>query len=314
MNGPESPPSRPAPSPATSPAPVDRRTHRPLSAILLVVAAVSCFGVLDTTTKTVVAAVPVLMAVWVRYVIQALLSTALLWPAQGRALWHTHRPWMHALRGCLLLGSSLFAFASLKFIPVGEFTAIVMITPLVITLIANRFMHEQVSAWRWFFVFGGFAGALLIIRPGGEGFSAAWLLPVVVVVFNSGFQLLTSVLARTENPSTTHFYTGWVGTAIATLALPFVWTAVDDPTLWLRMLLMGVMGALGHFCLTIAYTRAPAAMLTPYLYGQIGTAMLTGWLVLGHVPDRWGVAGMLVIAVCGGASGWLNARATRRAN
>jgi drug/metabolite transporter (DMT)-like permease len=240
------------------------------------------------------------------------LSTLILWPAQGRALWHTQRPWLHVARGLLLFCSSLFAFASLRFVPVGEFTAIVMITPLVITLIANRFMNEAVSGWRWFFVCGGFVGALMIVRPGGEGFSLAWLLPVVVVFFNSGFQLLTSVLARTENPSTTHFFTGWVGTAVATLALPFAWTNIDDPSLWLRMLLMGFMGALGHFCLTIAYTRAPAATLTPYLYGQIGTAMLMGWLVLGHVPDQWGVAGMLVIAVCGGASAWLSARALRR--
>lgn len=298
--------------PLPQPNPLDRRTDRPLSAIGLVLLAMCCFGVLDTTTKTVVSVVPLLMAVWVRYVIQAVLSTLLLFPAQGRALWRTHDFKRQTLRGALLLTSSLFAFASLRFIPVGEFTAIVMVTPLVITLVASRWMNEIVSPLRWMFVSGGFVGALLIIRPGGTDFHWSWLLPLVVVASNTWFQLLTSSLARTENPSTTHFYTGWVGTGLATLSLPFVWISIDDPSLWLRMLLMGCAGAIGHYCLTIAYTRAPAATLTPYLYGQIGSAMLLGWLVLNHVPDQWSIAGMVIIAVCGGSGAWLSARESRR--
>jgi len=287
---------------------IDRRTHQPLSAIGLVLFAACCFGVLDTTTKTVVGAVPILMAIWARYAIQALISTAILWPAQGRALWRTQHPGLHALRGVLLLCSSLFAFFSLRYVPVGEFAAIVMITPLVMTLVANRYMNEHVSPLRWVLVVGGFIGVVMIIQPGGASFTWAWLMPLVVVGFNTGFQLLTSAMARTENPSTTHFYTGWVGTLIATLVLPLVWTSVDDVSLWLRMLLMGVTGAVGHFCLTMAYTRAPAATLTPYLYGHIGVTMLLGWLVFNHVPDHIAFWGMLVIAVCGGGGAWLSVR------
>ena len=291
---------------------IDLRTNRPLSGIGLTLAAVCCFGVLDVTAKTVVTAVPLLMAIWVRYAIQALLSTAMLWPTYGRHLLRTANPRLQALRGAMLLLSSLFAFASLVFIPVGEFTAIVMITPLVITVIANRVLKEYVSPLQWVFVLGGFAGALTIIRPGGAGFHWGWLLPLAVVASNTWFQLLTSRLARTDNPSTTHFYTGWVGTGLATLTLPFVWTAVPDMTIWLRMLLMGSMGAVGHYCLTMAYTRAPAATLMPYLYGQIGAAMLLGFLVLHHVPDQWGMMGMAIIAACGAGGAWMSANKPRQ--
>lgn len=287
---------------------VDRRTHQPLSAIGLVLFATLCFGVLDTTAKTVVGVIPVLMALWTRYLIQAVISTAVLWPAQGRALWKTQHPWLHVGRGMLLLCSSLFGLFSLRFVPVGEFAAIVMVTPLVMTLIAHRFLNEQVSPLRWTLVIGGFVGVLMIIRPGGANFSWTWLLPLVVVGFNTGFQLLTSSMARTESPSTTHFYTGWVGTLLATLALPFVWVTIDDPSLWLRMLLMGFSGAVGHFCLTMAYTRAPAATLTPYLYGHIGVTMVAGWLIFDHVPDHLAFWGMLVIALCGGGGAWLSVR------
>jgi drug/metabolite transporter (DMT)-like permease len=204
--------------------------------------------------------------------------------------------------------SSVFAMVSLRYVPLGEFAAIVMATPLLTTLIANRFMAEPVSRLRWALVLGGFAGVLLIIRPGGPQFEVTWLLPLIVVVFNTGFQLLTSHLARSERAATTHFLSSWTGAMLASVALPFVWVSVTDPSLWLRMGLMGAMGALGHYCLTVAYTRAPAVTLSPYLYGHIGSTMVLGWLVFDHVPDGWAMVGMAVITLCGAAGAWLSVR------
>ena len=68
---------------------------------------------------------------------------------------------------------------------------------------------------------------------------------------------------------------------------------------------MGLAATLGHFMLILAYQRAPAATLTPYLYTGIGFAMLGGWLVFSHVPDTWSIIGMVMIAVCGALGAWL---------
>jgi drug/metabolite transporter (DMT)-like permease len=277
------------------------------------VAAGACFAVLDTTTKLVSASVPLLMALWFRYAFQAIATTVTVLPLRGMSVWRTVHPRFQVLRGVLLLASSLFAFASLKYMPVGEFTAIVMISPLAITVLAATVLKERVSAMRWALVAGGFAGTVVIIRPGGEAFQWASLLPLCLVGTNAWFQVLTSKLARTEDPVTMHLYTGWVGTLIASLALPFVWTQVSATWLWLALCLMGVMATIGHFMLILAYQRAPAATLTPYLYSQIAFAMLGGWLVFRHVPDRLSVAGMVMIAVCGAAGAWLTVRENRPA-
>jgi len=213
----------------------------------------------------------------------------------------------------LLLASSLFAFASLKYMPVGEFTAIVMISPLAITVLAATVLKENVSAMRWALVAGGFAGTVVIIRPGGEAFQWASLLPLCLVITNAWFQVLTSKLARTEDPVTMHLYTGWVGTLVATVSLPFVWTWLPAWWLWAALCLMGLMATVGHFMLILAYQRAPAATLTPYLYSQIAFAMLGGWAVFSHVPDGWSTLGMIMIAVCGAGGAWLTVRETRMA-
>ncbi len=282
-----------------------------LAGISLLVAAVACFAVLDTTTKIISLSVPVLMALWFRYAFQAIATTMAVLPKRGWALPPTAHPRFQCLRGVLLLTTSVFAFFSLKYMPVGEFTAIVMITPLVMTLLASLTLGERVSGLRWTLVIGGFMGTLIIIRPGGERFSLAMLLPLGLVISHAWFQILTSRMARTEDPVTMHFYTGWVGTLIASLALPFVWTGVDSWTLWAGLALMGFMGTVGHFMMILAYARASVSTLTPFLYAQIGFAMLGGWLAFSHVPDHLSLLGMGMIAVCDATGAWLAVRENR---
>ena len=282
-----------------------------LAGIGLLVLAVACFAVLDITTKVVSMSVPVVMALWFRYVFQAMATTVTMLPVRGRAMLRTAHPKFQCLRGVLLLTSSALAFFSLKYMPVGEFTAVVMITPLVITLLAALTLGERVSALRWALVAGGFAGTLVIIRPGGDAFDWVLLLPLGLVASNAWFQILTSRLVKTEDPVTMQFYTGWVGTLIASAALPFFWTELDSTALWAGLVFMGVMGSVGHFMMILAYARAPASTLTPFLYAQIGFAMLGGWLVFSHVPDQWSMLGMVMIAVCGAAGAWLTVREGR---
>ena len=287
------------------------RQLQPAAGIALVVAACACFSALDTTTKFISATVPLLMALWFRYAFQAVATTITVLPVRGMSVLRTLHPKFQVLRGVLLLVSSLFAFASLKHMPVGEFTAIVMIAPLAITVLAATVLKEKVSAMRWSLVTGGFAGTLVIIRPGAEAFQWASLLPLGLVASNAWFQVLTSKLARTEDPVTMHLYTGWVGTLLASIALPFVWTALPAWWMWAALCFMGFMATVGHFALILAYQRAPAATLTPYLYAQIAFAMLAGWLVFSHVPDRQSMIGIVMIAVCGAGGAWLTVRESR---
>ncbi|MDQ0033374.1 drug/metabolite transporter (DMT)-like permease [Variovorax boronicumulans] len=288
-----------------------KESERILAGIGLVLVAVACFATLDTATKASTAGVPILMGVWFRYAFQAVATTAVLLPLHGTALLRTQHPRYQLLRGALLLVSSTLAFLSLRYMPLAEFTSIVLIAPLVITLLAATTLKEYVSPLRWALVAGGFIGTLVILRPGGEAFSWAILLPIGLVLTNAWFQVLTSKLAQTENPLTMHFYTGWVGALIASLALPFVWTALPSWEWWALLCLMGFMGTVGHFILILAYQRAPASTLTPYLYAQIAFAMLGGWLVFSQVPDRYSLIGISMIAVCGAAGAWLTVRERR---
>jgi drug/metabolite transporter (DMT)-like permease len=283
------------------------RTYQRGGGVAFIVLALACFGALDTTTKFASATAPLVMALWLRYVVQAGLTSALLWPSRGARLFRTGRPGLQFLRGLLLLTCSSIAFLSLRAMQVGEFTAIVMLTPLLLTVIAAAMLRERVSWLRWLCVLGGFGGAMMVIRPGMGLFQLAMLLPLVLVIANTAFQALTSRMARTEDPATMHFYTGLVGLVLTSAALPLVWQPLPWTT-WAAMSLMGVFSTLGHFLLIMAYTRTPVAVLTPYLYLQIAFATLGGWIVFAHVPDAWSLAGIALVAVSGVFGTWLTGR------
>lgn len=287
--------------------------QRVLAGVALAVASVACFGAMDTTTKYVTLSVPVLMALWFRYLVQATLTTAMLWPLRGERLLRTAHPRFQLLRGLLLLVCSVLSFFSLRYMPVGEFTAIVLVTPLVVTLVAATWLKERVSRLRWLLVVGGFVGTLIIVRPDSTHFGWPIVLPLALVAANTGFQLLTSRLAHTEDPMTTHFYTGWIGAVLSALPLPFVWAEVPQWELWALMAGMGAAGAVGHLMLIQSYQRAGASVVTPYLYAHIGFSMFGGWLVFSHIPDATSLVGIALIATCGAAGAWLAVHESRRA-
>ncbi|MFP8780785.1 DMT family transporter [Hydrogenophaga sp. RWCD_12] len=277
----------------------DPHYPHPGRGIALAVLATACFALLDTTSQYVGGVVPVLMAVWLRFLVQTGMTAAMLYPSQGKALFVTHAPWWQLLRGALMVASGSVAYISLQHVPVGEFTAILMLVPLVITLMASLLLREHVSGLTWLLVAGGLSGALIVVRPKGSDLNMGMFLPLVLVLINACYQIVTSKMVRTEDPGTMHFYTGLTGLVFGTVALPWSWAPMHGLKIWLLVGLLGVFGSLGHYFMIKGYQKAPASRVTPYMYTQIAFATGAGWLVFGHAPDVWTVLGIALIAVCG---------------
>jgi drug/metabolite transporter (DMT)-like permease len=276
--------------------------------VLLIVLAGLCFAILDTTTKYATALAPVLMLLWFRYAFQAVATLAMRLPVQGLSLLGTANPKFQLLRGVLLLVTSFCAFFGLQYLPVGEFTAMVMLSPLAATGMAAWILKNHVSRARWLVMIAGLVGVLLVMRPGGQVFGWALLFPVLLVTAYGWFQVLTSRLSGEENPYTTHFYTGLVGTLVMSPIVVFSWDTAALLAHWPLFLLIGFMGTFGHLMLIRAYMRASAPVLTPYLYSQIAFATLAGWLIFDHVPDALAWLGIAVIAASGVGNALLTAR------
>ena len=276
--------------------------------ILLIVLATLAFALLDAATKHATQLAPVLMLLWFRYLFQAVATFALRFPVQRRRLFDTPNPRFQALRGGLLLATSFCSFFGLQYLPVGEFTAIVMLSPMVATALAALVLKNHVAPLRWMLMLVGLGGVLLVVRPGGQVFGWALLFPLVLVGTYAWFQVLTSRLSADENPYTTHFYTGLVGTLVMCPVTLLSWKTQALLDYWPWFLVLGFLGTFGHLMLIRAFNRASAVVLAPYLYAQIAFATLAGWLAFSHVPDAYAWAGIAVIASSGVGNAVLSAR------
>jgi len=287
-----------------------KRPHAnvPPSAILLIVGAVLCFTVLDTTVKVLSERYPIPLLVWARYAAQLLVMLLWLLPQMGTLLFRTRRIRMQLVRGAILPLSSLCFFSALKYLPLAEATAINYGTPVLVIILAVMFLGERMTRPRIALVMAGIAGMFLIVRPGSAVFQGAALFALGASLLYGTFQILTRTLAD-EDSRVLLFYPALVGTLLMTAMLPWFGVQVEMP--WPDVALIavaGILGTIGHFLFILAFQRAPASALTPFTYVHLIWATLAGWIVFGNFPDVWTLAGMAVI----GGSGLLIALHERR--
>lgn len=275
--------------------------QQPLRGVFLLVNALFFFAVLDATAKHLTQTFSIPMLVWGRYLVHCLLMAVFLGPRLGRRLVATGQPLRVLVRSLLLLACTGFGFAALSRMPLAETTATAFTAPLIVALLAGPWLGEKLSPGRWLAIVVGFAGVLLIARPGSAAVTpdgAAFAL--LAATSYAAYQIMTRQLAATENTLTLLFYTALVGTVVMTLALPWFWRGpLASPGEAGLIVALGVLGGCGHFLLTRAFRHAPASVLSPFIYIQMVWAILLGWLVFGHWPDTPALAGTLIIVLAG---------------
>ena len=289
-----------------------QNTPSALTGIGLTLLACLAFSVLDAGSKYMGALLPLLMALWLRYALQTMATVGYGLATAGISIFRTQHWRFQCIRAALFCMSNAFAMLSLRHLPLAEFTAIAAMAPLAMTLVAALWLHQPVSPQRWVLVTLGFAGTLIIVRPGSGAFSAQALLwPLLQMLSNTAYQIVSSEMAGKERPLTTQIYTSLVALTLTTACLPWVWTPIMSSGLLLGTLAMGLGSAIGHLCVLKAYEHARPATITPFFYSQILFAAAAGWLMYRHVPDQWAVVGMLVIIASGGLSAWLSVRESK---
>ena len=279
-----------------------------LTAILTMVAAMACLSTQDTFSKKLMLSVAPVIIIWTRYALQTALVGVNIWRKGSPQLLRTRQWRLQLLRGALVVGGSVCGYGALQRMPVAEFTAIYCLVPLAVTFVARFVMKEHVSPVGWLCVAGGLCGALLVVRPGGHVDPTGAALALMGVVCYTGFQTLTGYLARQDSPLTIQLCTSAFGLVCLSLVLPFFWPKeMPWPNLAL-LLFVALAGSYGQYFTVLAFSKAPASTLSPYLYTAIGFSALGGWLMFDHLPDALAICGILMIVLFGLAAGWLNQR------
>lgn len=240
-----------------------------------------------------------LQVVWARYASAFFLALVIYNPLSHPGLMRTSRPVLQMARSALLLGSTVLNFFAIRYLQLDQALAIMFSTPFIVAVLAGPMLGEWVGWRRWTAILVGFAGVLLVTRPGAGGVHVAALFSVLSAICYAIYGISTRILARTDSNETTLFYSNLVGALAMTPVLPFVWSAPENALIAGLMVVIGALGSFGHYLLIAGHRLAPASVLSPYIYTQLVWAVALGFLIFGDVPNRWTLAGAAVVVASG---------------
>jgi len=270
--------------------------------IALMLLSMAAFTAMDTVSKYLAIHQHGVQVAWARYFFH-------IWPMMiGLALFggrnalvravRTRHLGIQLLRGVIITFSAALFTTALGLLPIAEATTIAFVSPLIVSVLAGPVLGERVGWSRWLAVVMGFSGVLVIAWPSGKGLAIGGAL---IILLSATFWATGQVLSRrvrADDPMTTLFYTGLVGTVLLSLVVPLVWTPPDAAG-WALMLVSGLLGGVAHFFFAAAFRAAAAATLAPFNYTQMLWAGAAGWLVFGELPTPRLLTGAAIIVAAG---------------
>jgi drug/metabolite transporter (DMT)-like permease len=270
-----------------------------LRGILLMCLGVSMFPFMNAAVKLLTAHYPVMQIVWARFTGHLIVMLVVFMPRYGRRLFATRRPAIQLGRSLLMLVSNLVFVMAIGRVPLATASAIGFTSPLLVTAMSVPLLGEHVGPRRWSAVLVGFAGALLIIRPGTGLANPAILLLLVSAACYALYQIATRWIAVFDGAATGIVFAALLGSLVMSLVLPFVFVrprSLFDLGLFVSL---GLIGGAGHYLIIRAFQCGPAAVLAPLGYVElIGTSIL-GYLIFGNFPDGLTWTGAAIIIASG---------------
>jgi drug/metabolite transporter (DMT)-like permease len=267
-------------------------------AVLYMVIAATLIPLLNAGAKFLTSDYHVIQITWARYAGHFFYMLIAFAPARGLGLLATSQLGLQLVRSSLLCISTLIYITALGYVPLATAAAISFTAPFIVSAFAPFVLRERVSLRRWIAITVGFAGALIVVRP-GEGMNLAALLVFGSATSAAFYQLLSRKIAAGDPAETSITYIAVTGFVLMTLPLPFVWINPASLTDALIFASLGLFGGFGHYFLVRAFELAPAPFVSPFNYLQLTGAVLLGYLIFGHLPDLWVWVGSLTIVGSG---------------
>jgi len=272
--------------------------ERLLLGIGLVITSTVFLSAGDVTAKYLSNSLPVLQIAWMRYLGFLLILLPVVLARGPSRLLRSSRPGLQILRGLGLLGSTLFFFSALPYLAVPELTAIFFIAPVLVTALSAPFLGETVGFQRWAAALVGFAGILIVVRPGTAAFQPAAVLPIVGALCWASALMFTRRLSGIDPPLTTLAFSALLGFVLLSAVVPLVWIPISWPQFVLGALI-GIASTTGHWIVVLAYRHGDASLLSPYAYTQLIWASAFSWLVFHSLPEFRTYVGAGVIIASG---------------
>lgn len=268
-----------------------------VSGALWAIAAAVSFAVMMTSVRHLGGRFDAFEIVFVRSLVGLFMVIPLVAGSGIRALRPTRLP-LHVVRTLFALFAMVTLYYALAEIPVADAIALTFLIPLFTTVAAVVVLRERVGLHRWTATLVGFAGALVIIRPGFVALEIPVLLAVLSSVLYAGAWSCVKILTRTDSAVVTVFWMNVLMVPLTAVPAAFAW--VDPrPEDVLPLLVMAVSGWAAHVCQARAFAATDTSAVMPFDFLRLPLGALFGFLLFAEIVDAWTWAGAVIIFVAG---------------
>ncbi|QYK41908.1 MAG: DMT family transporter [Paracoccaceae bacterium] len=267
---------------------------------ILMVATVFCYTVQDGLTRHLAGEYNVLMVVMIRYWFFAafVLMLAAARPGGIRAVLRTVQPGLHAARTVLHTGEICVIVLSFTLIGLINTHAVFAVCPLIVAALSGPVLGERVGLMRWIAIGAGFAGILVILRPGTDLFTPLALLPLLSAAMFAAYSVLTRKATVREDAFVAFFWSGIMGAVLMTLAGMWHWQPMGARD-WALTLTNGAVAILSNWLMIRAYQVAEAASVQPFAYLQLVFVTIMGVTVFGETVETATLVGAGIVVLAG---------------
>jgi drug/metabolite transporter (DMT)-like permease len=265
----------------------------------MVILSSALWPLMDAVAKHLVErGVPPFQVAWGRHAANLVLLLPLAWRREGAAALLPRLALAHLARASLPALVAALLFVGLREMPFAPAIALLFAYPLLIVLFSAVFLRERVGAARWAAVIAGFAGALVVLRPGAGVLTWASIAPLAAAAGFAATVILNRRLAGEASPLATTLHYAVAGSVVLLPGALPGWTPLDGALLaWFAA--MAVLGGAAMWLVTVAYERADASVLAPFHFAELAAAIPVGLLLFGEVPDPLTWVGIGIILVTG---------------
>lgn len=271
--------------------------------VLLMVITMVIFAAQDGVSKALTENhSPIFITMW-RYWFFGAVCLVILWRKGFRAGLASGQPKLQIFRGVVLALEICVAIAAFQVFGLAGSHSIFAFGPLMVVALSGPVLGEQVGWRRWTAILVGFAGMLLILRPGMRDVSDGMLIAILAMVMFSIYGLSTRKVAQTDLAMTSFLYTGIFGALVMTFIGPWFWSVMDlrDSLL---MLLLCCSGMIGHFLLIKAFEAAEASTIQPFAYLQTVFVIGIGVVLFDEIVSPWTYLGAAIVISAGLFAFW----------
>ena len=256
------------------------------------------FAVMEGTVKWLSAGYPTLQITFCRSVGALVVAFLLAATGPGLASLRTRRLGGQLWRAVIGFASLYGFFYAYGAMPLADAIAIGFAAPIFMTALSIWLLGEAVGLHRWSAVVVGFAGVLVMVRPGEASLGGPAMIALGATFLYALAMIQVRKLSRTESAGTIVFYFSLFSTVASGVGMPSLWVTPD----WQDGLLLagvGLLGGLAQLCLTQAFRLAPVSVVAPFDYLMIIWGTAIGWYVWGDLPDAPTVAGAAIVVGSG---------------